>query len=170
VQPAPRGSPAEICPTPSLDLPKMVSTVLVNSVDNVSKKVFTVGLAAETTRRMVVIRWQIVPLRDRVRRGGAAGAQRAAGRPRSPGSVSGRGSTTDGHLAQLSDALRRYSSPPRDALRRYSSPPPGPRPSARQGHPIATTTVDSRAAMRTPTVASSLRLSWLRRQLCRLVA
>src|SRR6478609_3496616 len=76
----------------------MVSTMLVNSVDNVSKKVSTVGLAAETTRRMIVIRWQIVPLRDRVRRGGAAGAQRAAGRPRSPGSVSGRGSTTDGTL------------------------------------------------------------------------
>ena len=81
---------------------------MVNSVDNVSKKVFTGGLAAETTRRMIVIRWQIVPLRDRVRRGGAAGAQRAAGRPRSPGSVGGRGSTTDGHLAQLTDALRRY--------------------------------------------------------------
>lgn len=81
---------------------------MVNLVDNVSKKVFTGGLAAETTRRMIVIRWQIVPLRDRVRRGGAAGAQRTAGRPRSPGSVGGRGSTTDGHLAQLSDALRRY--------------------------------------------------------------
>src|SRR6476469_172624 len=90
----------------------MVSTMLVNSVDNVSKKVSTVGLAAETTRRMIVIRWQIVPLRDRVRRGGAAGAQRAADRPRSPGSVSGRGVDNGRAPCTASDALRRYSSPP----------------------------------------------------------
>ena len=162
MQPAPRGSPAEICPTPSLDLPKTVSTMLVNFVDNVSKKVFTVGLAAETTRRMIVIRWQIVPLRDRVRRAVALlglSVLLAGPGPLARSVVAGRQRTGTGHLAQLSDALRRYS-----------SPPPGPRPSARQGHPIATTTVDSRAAMRTPTVASSLRPSWLRRQLCRLVA
>ena len=33
----------------------MVSTMLVNPVDTSSKKVFTIGLAAETTRRMIVI-------------------------------------------------------------------------------------------------------------------
>ena len=32
------------------------------------------GLAAETTRRMIAIPWQIVPFRDRVRRGGAVGS------------------------------------------------------------------------------------------------
>ena len=63
----------------------------------VSKRVFTWGLAAETTRRMIVIRWQIVPFRDRVRRGGAAGVSVLLADPGSPGSVSGRGSTTDGH-------------------------------------------------------------------------
>ena len=47
-------SPACVTARPT----QMVSTVLVNSVDNVSKKVSTVGLAAETTRRMIVIRWQ----------------------------------------------------------------------------------------------------------------
>ncbi len=55
------------------------------------------GLAAETTRRMIVIRWQIVPFRDRVRRGGAVGVRVLLADPGSPGSVSGRGSTTDGH-------------------------------------------------------------------------
>ena len=55
------------------------------------------GLAAETTRRMIAIRWQIVPFRDRVRRGGAVGVSVLLADPGSPGSVSGRGSTTDGH-------------------------------------------------------------------------
>ena len=55
------------------------------------------GLAAETPRRMIVIRWQIVPFRDRVRRGGAVGVSVLLADPGSPGSVSGRGSTTDGH-------------------------------------------------------------------------
>src|SRR6185369_9563408 len=55
------------------------------------------GLAAETTRRMITIPWQIVPFRDRVRRGGAVGVRVLLADPGSPGSVSGRGSTTDEH-------------------------------------------------------------------------
>jgi len=76
---------------------RAVSTMLINTVDTLSKRVFTWGLAAETTRRMIVIRWQIVPFRDRVRRGGAVGVSVLLADPGSPGSVSGRGSTTDGH-------------------------------------------------------------------------
>ena len=71
--------------------------MLVNIVDRVSKRVFTWGLAAETTRRMIAIPWQIVPFRDRVRRGGAVGVRVLLADPGSPGSVSGRGSTTDEH-------------------------------------------------------------------------
>ncbi len=51
-----------------------VSTVLDNIVDTVSKRVFTWGSRAETTRRMIAIPWQIVPFRDRLRRGGAVGS------------------------------------------------------------------------------------------------
>jgi len=40
---------------------------------------------------MIVIRWQIVPFRDRVRRGGAVGVRVLLADPGSPGSVSGRG-------------------------------------------------------------------------------
>jgi hypothetical protein len=58
-------------------------------------------LAVETTRRMIAIPWQIVPFRDRVRARWRCWGPRPAGRPRSPGSVSGRGSTTDGHSVRL---------------------------------------------------------------------
>jgi hypothetical protein len=61
-----------------------VSTVLINTVDTGSQRVFTGGLAAETTRRMIVIRWQNRSFSGsrsaRRRRWG----QRAAGRPRFP--------------------------------------------------------------------------------------
>jgi hypothetical protein len=116
VQPAATGSPAEICPTPSLDLPKMVSTVLVNAVDNVLKEVFTVGLAAETTRRMVVIRWQIVPLRDRVRRWRCWGSACCW-----PAQVPwlGQWSRVDNgrHLAQLRDLVRAREDARADLMR-----------------------------------------------------
>jgi len=46
---------------------------------------------------MIVIPWQIVPFPDRVRRGGAVGVRVLLADPGSPGSVSGRGSTLDGH-------------------------------------------------------------------------
>jgi len=46
---------------------------------------------------MIATPWQIVPFRDRVRRGGAVGVRVLLADPGSPGSVSGRGSTTDEH-------------------------------------------------------------------------
>jgi hypothetical protein len=44
---------------------------------------------------MIAIPWQIVPFRDRVRRSGAVGVRVLLADPGFPGSVSGRGSTTD---------------------------------------------------------------------------
>jgi hypothetical protein len=92
-----------------------------NVVDNGLNKAFTGGLAAQTTRLNDCQHWQIVPLWDRVRRGGAAWESVLLAVPRvSSGSVSGRAvdNLTDqpmGWVVRRAERSRKWSgsAPPR---------------------------------------------------------
>jgi hypothetical protein len=76
---------------------RAVSTVWINTVDTVSKRVFTWGSSSRNRAPNDCHSLANLSFRDRVRRGGAVGVSVLLADPGSPGSVSGRGSTTDGH-------------------------------------------------------------------------
>ena len=76
---------------------RAVSTVFINTVDTVSKRVFTWASSSRNRAPNDCHSLANLSFRDRVRRGGAVGVGVLLADPGSPGSVSGRGSTTDGH-------------------------------------------------------------------------